>query len=193
MIQYDTLGHINIVVDDIERATDFYRNALGAEPMQDFPHFKNVGFAKSAGFLDAPEAVDVSIRFLKLPTKEGVFIELMEYHEPAGVACCECKATNDRGCVGHIALRVTNIDEAFEHLKSFDGVRMINESPEYRPFRIDDITPDQFRFFDDELESNAAGKQGVCEIVGSIRYFYFLDPYGVQWELEQGHTDIGKE
>lgn len=193
MIQYDTLGHINIVVDDIERAADFYRNALGAEPMQDFPHFKNVGFAKSAGFLDAPEEVDVSIRFLKLPTKEGVVIELMEYHEPPGVVCCEDKVTHGRGCVGHVAFRVTNIDEAFEHLKSFDGVRMINESPEYRPFRIDGITPDQFRFFDEELESNAAEKEGVCQIVGSIRYFYFRDPYGVQWELEQGHADIGNE
>jgi len=38
-----------------------------------------------------------------------------------------------------------NIDEAFEHLKAIDGVRMINEAPEYRPFKIDYIRPDEFR------------------------------------------------
>ena len=75
MIQYDTLGHINIIVDDVERATEFYVRALGAVPMQDFPHFRNIGFAKSAGFLEHPENVDVTIRFLRLPTPDGVFIE----------------------------------------------------------------------------------------------------------------------
>ena len=29
----------------------------------------------------------------------------------------------------------------------------------------------------------------MCRIVGSIRFFYFLDPYGVQPEFEQGHPD----
>jgi len=191
MIQYDSLGHINIVVDDVERATEFYVKALGAVPVQDFPHFRNDGFAKSAGFLSNPENVDVTIRFLRLPTRDGIFIELMEYHNPAVVACCKDKVAHGMGCVGHIALRVKSIDEAFDHLKAIDGVRMINESREYRPFKIDDIRPDEFRYYDEKMERSVEEKEKVCKIIGSIRYFYFLDPYGVQWELEQGHTDIG--
>ena len=191
MIQYDSLGHINIVVDNIERATEFYAEAFGAVPVQDFPHFRNVGFAKSAGFLGTPENVDVTIRFLGLPTRDGIFIELMEYHNPTGVVCCEAKVAHGMGCVGHIALRVKNIDEAFDHLKAIDGVRMINEAPEYMPFKIDYIRPDEFRFYDEKMEKSVEEKEKVCKIIGSIRYFYFLDPYGVQWELEQGHTDIG--
>lgn len=193
MIQYQSLGHINIVVDDAEQATAFYTKAFGAVPVQDFPHFKNAGFARSAGFLDNPEAVDVTIRFLRLPTPEGLVLELMQYHHPAGVVCCRDKVANGLGCVGHIALRVKNIDEAFAHLRTVDGVRMINASSSYRPFKIDTIQPDEFRFYDEATEQNAKEKDDVCRIIGSIRYFYFLDPYGVQWELEQGHTDIGSE
>ena len=193
MIKFDTLGHINIVVDNIEEATAFYQKAFNALPLQEFPHFRNLGFAKSAGFLEEPEKLDVSIRFLKLPTKEGLILELMEYHTPSPEVCCAEKKTNGTGCVGHISIKVTNIDEAFEYLKSIDGVRMIHSSNEYRPFVIDKISPDEFHFFDKNLEKNIDEKQNICEIIGSIQYFYFLDPYGIQWELEQGHSDMGTD
>lgn len=47
-------------------------------------------------------------------------------------------------------------------------------------------------FFDEELEKDKKQKEDVCNIVSNIKYFYFIDKYGVQWELEQGHNDIGK-
>ena len=193
MIKFSTLGHINIVVDDIEEATDFYVRSLGASPVQDFPHFRNLGFAKSAGFMENPEEVDVSIRFLQIPTPDGVYLELMQYHRPAGDESVRTFKTNDQGGVRHVAFRVENIDETFAHLKGCEGVRMISDSPEYRPYKIDKITPEEFRFFDPSLESDESEKEKVCDIVGGIRYFYFIDPYGVQWELEQGHSDIGAE
>jgi methylmalonyl-CoA/ethylmalonyl-CoA epimerase len=67
MFSFDSLGHINVVVTDLEEATRFYQALFGASVEQTFPHFKNVGFARSAGFLDDAESVDVSIRFLKFP------------------------------------------------------------------------------------------------------------------------------
>lgn len=193
MIEFESLGHINIVVDDMERATAFYGQAFGAVPLQDFPHFRNVGFARSAGFMEKPEEVDVTIRFLRLPTPEGLILELMEYHQPPGLVCSQDKVAHGLGCVGHIALRVRNIDETFAHLRATEGIRMMHPSPDYQPFKIDAIEPDEFKFFDETLEQNAAEKQNVCRIVGSIRYFYVIDPYGVQWEFEHGHTDIGSE
>mgnify|MGYP003342028114 CR=1 FL=1 len=37
----------------------------------------------------------------------------------------------------------------------------------------------------DERNKNAAA------VLSKVRYFYFIDKYGLQWEFEQGHTDIG--
>jgi maltose O-acetyltransferase len=34
-------------------------------------------------------------------------------------------------------------------------------------------------------------KQKAADILGNTKYFYFIDKYGLQWEFEQGHTDIG--
>ena len=34
-------------------------------------------------------------------------------------------------------------------------------------------------------------KQQTAKILSEVRYFYFIDKYGLQWEFEQGHTDIG--
>jgi len=34
-------------------------------------------------------------------------------------------------------------------------------------------------------------KNEVVDVIGGIRYFYFIDKYGIQWEFEEGHTDIG--
>ena len=35
------------------------------------------------------------------------------------------------------------------------------------------------------------GKGKTVDILGNTKYFYFIDKYGLQWEFEQGHTDIG--
>jgi methylmalonyl-CoA/ethylmalonyl-CoA epimerase len=50
MFSFDSLGHINVVVPDLEEATRFYQKLFDASVEQTFPHFKNVGFARSAGF-----------------------------------------------------------------------------------------------------------------------------------------------
>jgi predicted enzyme related to lactoylglutathione lyase len=60
MFSFDSLGHINVVVPDLEEATRFYQTLFDATVEQTFPHFKNVGFARSAGFLEDPESVEVS-------------------------------------------------------------------------------------------------------------------------------------
>jgi methylmalonyl-CoA/ethylmalonyl-CoA epimerase len=191
MIQYQGFGHINIVVDDVEQATDFYQRVLGATPAQHFPHFKNDGFAKSAGFMENPSEVDVCIRFLQIPTNPNpVFVELMQYHAPKGKDNRGLVRTNDLGGVKHIALRVANIDEAFDHVKKSANVKLISDHPDYKPFYISPIKIEDFYFFDPSAEANKVEKDKVCKIVGGIRYFYFVDPYGVQWEFEHGHEDI---
>ncbi|ARD39382.1 bleomycin resistance protein [Edwardsiella ictaluri] len=182
------LGHINVVVDDIDVATEFYTRVLSAIPQQDFPYFKNAGFSKAAGFLDEPESVNVSIRFLEIPGTP-VFLELMQYHSPISESYIRDKKVNDIGGVGHICLRVNDIDNAFTFIKKQSDVKLVSVSNEYKPFKIDPITPDEFYFFD-ASKNNKVEKDNVCNVIGEIRFFYFLDPYGIQWEFEQGHVDI---
>ena len=192
MFSFDSLGHINVVVTDLEEATQFYQELFGASVEQTFPHFKNVGFARSAGFLDDPESVDVSIRFLKFSFKrsEDLFLELFVFHCPPGRQEITPRKTNDVGGPRHVCLRVTNIDEVFAHVKSIAGVHLINESPEYRPYFISPIKPRAIELPEAD-QGTAEAKEAICEIVKGIRFFYAIDRYGIEWEFEEGHADIG--
>lgn len=184
------VSHINIGVPDIDRAIDFYKSFLGAEPQRIFSHFKNQGFAQSAGFLDSPEDVDVSIAFLDIPGAQ-LTLELMEYHSPAPNYEIKPLQVNDICGVRHVALRVNDIDLAFENAKNESGVRMIQPHPKYKAFTISKTDADQFLLFDPVQESDRKLKHSIAADVGKIRYFYCVDPYGVQWEFEQGNTGIG--
>lgn len=192
MINFVGLSHINIVVENISEGIEYYKKIFNAIPLQEFPHFKNIGFAKSAGFLETPENVDVSIVFLQIPNT-NITLELMQYHSPKAVNKIEFnKLTYQSGNVGHIALKVNDIDKAFAYLKTCPEVKLISQNKEYKPYKIDQITVDEFKFFDKTLEKSQADKENVCDIVSQIKYFYFIDKYGIQWELEEGHSDIGE-
>lgn len=192
MINFVGLSHINIVVENISEGIEYYKKIFNAIPLQEFPHFKNIGFAKSAGFLETPENIDVSIVFLQIPNT-NITLELMQYHSPKAVNKIEFnKLTYQSGNVGHIALKVNDIDKAFAYLKTCPEVKLISQNKEYKPYKIDQITVDEFKFFDKTLEKSQADKENVCDIVSQIKYFYFIDKYGIQWELEEGHSDIGE-
>lgn len=184
------VSHINVGVPDLTRAINFYKSFLGAEPARLFPHFKNRGFAQSAGFVDAPDDVEVSIAFLDIPGAQ-LMLELMEYHNPPAVYDIHPQQVNDIHGVRHVALRVNDIDQAFENAQTESGVRMISQHDTYRPFTISKTKADQFMFFDPAQERDIRLKETTAQDIGTIRYFYCVDPYGVQWEFEQGNTDIG--
>ena len=186
------LGHINIVVEDIDEASKYYCSLLKGTPVQRFDHFKNEGFAKSAGFMDNHDNVDVSIEFIEID-QSGIFIELMQYHYPdtGANAINTDKQTHQIGGVGHICLKVEGIDEEFSRIKALSDAQLISGHKDYQPFVISPISKDDFYFFNPEHESNSQMKDEVVEVIGGIRYFYFIDKYGIQWEFEEGHTDIG--
>lgn len=184
------LGHINIVVEDINKASLYYKSLLNASPVQRFNNFRNSGFSKSAGFMDNFEDVDVSIEFLQVGDTD-VFIELMEYHTPRSTSNRFDKKTNMIGGVGHICLKVSNIDDEFSRIKEHHDIRMISKSNDYKPFKISDIEASDFFFYEKEKELDKEAKNEVVNIVSNTRYFYFIDLYGIQWEFEEGHSDIG--
>ena len=61
---------------------------------------------------------------------------------------------NDISGARYIALKVANIEEAFEYIKSQSDVTLINTSEEYRVFKLSKVKPSQIKFFDPEKESN---------------------------------------
>ncbi|HJO93555.1 MAG TPA: VOC family protein [Victivallales bacterium] len=181
-INFIKLSHINIIVDDIENGANYYKKLFNAEENIEFPHFKNTGFSKSAGFMLKPNQVDVTIRFLSIPSA-NITLELMQYFNPIGINSKKEKKTNDIG-FGHISLNISNIEEAFEYICKND-IKLISSDSNYCPFKIDDITNDEFYFFDNKLENSVTEKDKLRKLISNTRYFYFIDKYGIQWELEQ--------
>lgn len=177
-------SHINVVVDDLETATKFYKDCFGAQPVLEHIHFKNPGFSKAAGFVDTYNSVDVSIRFIHI-ADANLTIELMQYHSPEGRKVPEKLQTNDVKGVGHVSLEVEDVNIAFEKLRAQKGMKLITDTSEYRPTCISVPSFDQVTFYDVAVESNEKVKQEQANHIGTICYFYCVDPYGVQWELFQ--------
>ncbi len=188
--KFTGLSHICIFVDDMEAAVAYYRRLLGAAPDHYLSHWKNRGFFKAAGFLEEAGQGDVSIAFVNVPGTR-LTLELMQYHYPEGRKEPVFFAANDVSGARHVALKVTNIEEAFLHVKSMPDTRLINQSEAYRVFQISETQPSEVRFFDQDLRESDERNVETAKILSQVRYFYFIDRYGLQWEFEQGHSDIG--
>lgn len=162
------ISHFNVVVDDIEIATEFYHTVLGFEPAvnddgpMNYPGVDLASFARDAGFEDGK--VNLDIRLLRHP-QMGIYLELMTYHYPKGDQTIHRRGTNDLGGIRHVAIEVPDAVAAHEFVQS---------------------------------QQQAYAKRGlIIDILGNdhvpeelapfpIKFFYWIDPWGVQWEVEQG-------
>jgi len=157
-------SHVNVVVEYIEEATEFYRRVLGFEQafdangqIMDYAGVTMKSFALDAGIMDGEATLDV--RFLHHP-QAGIYLELMRYHNPSGKTSRPPQPkTYDVGGPRHIALEVSNCTEVFNFLKGQEGVTMISADPSYHPVKLDGFP---------------------------ISFFYWVDKYGIQWEMEEG-------
>ncbi|XPV75830.1 MAG: nucleoside hydrolase [Desulfovibrio sp.] len=172
--QVVAFSHINVIVDDVEKAIEFYERTLGfkmaysmtGDPIN-FTDYCDPAFARDAGFLDGKVNIDVC--FLRHP-QANICLEIMKYKYPEGGKKIHFHKTNDMGGPRHIALEVDDISAVFKFLKKQPDVKMINPSPDYH-------VPEDLHNTD-------------------ISFFYWIDPYGIQWEMESGRPigfgrDIG--
>lgn len=190
MPQFTGLSHVCIFVDDMMEAVEYYKKLLGVVPDHYLPHWKNKGFFRAGGFIDEAADGDVSIAFVNVPGTK-LTLELMQYHYPEGRKEPVFFAANDVSGARHVALKITNIDEAFLHIKEMPDTRLINTTDNYKVFQISETKPYEVRFFDQAIGETDERNSETAKILGEVRYFYFIDKYGLQWEFEQGHTDIG--
>lgn len=190
MPKFTGLSHVCIFVDDMMEAVEYYKKLLGVVPDHYLSHWRNEGFFKAGGFINEAADGDVSIAFVNVPGTK-LTLELMQYHYPEGRREPVIFAANDVSGARHVALKITNIDEAFLHIKNMPDTRLINTTDDYEVFKISETSPSEVHFFDQgENEQDERNKE-TAAILGQVRYFYFIDKYGLQWEFEQGHTDIG--
>ncbi len=190
MPKFTGLSHVCIFVDDMMEATNYYKKLLGAVPDHYLQHWRNEGFFKAGGFIDEASDGDVSIAFLNVPGTK-LTLELMQYHYPKGRKEPIIFAANDVSGARHVALKITNIEEAFEHIKNMPDTRLINDTDDYKVFMISETKPDEVHFFDQNKDEIDSRNEETAKILSGVKYFYFIDKYGLQWEFEQGHTDIG--
>ncbi len=83
-------------------------------------------------------------------------LELMMYEFPKGDQEIHFHKTNDAGGIRHVAMEVTDAVAVYHWLSRQKGVKLLADEPPSL------LAPDPQTFF------------------------YFIDPYGVQWEFEQG-------
>jgi len=158
------LSHVNVVVNSITEATEFYHRVLGFEQaydadgqIMDYSGVEMKSFALDAGIMDGEARLDV--RFLRHP-QARIYLELMHYHTPKGnTEHPPQPKTYDVGGPRHVALEVANCNEVFRFLKAQEGVTMISADPSYHPVKLDGFP---------------------------ISFFYWVDKYGIQWEMEEG-------
>lgn len=190
MPKFIGLSHVCIFVDDMMEAVSYYQKLLGAVPDHYLSHWHNKGFFQAGGFVKEADEGDVSIAFLQVPGTK-LTLELMQYHNPAGRKEPVFFAANDVSGARHVALKITNIEEAFLHIKSMPDTRLINQSEDYQVFQISHTDPSEVHFFDQGPQETDERNEQTAKILGQVKYFYFIDKYGLQWEFEQGHSDIG--
>ncbi|HZA66166.1 MAG TPA: VOC family protein [Geminicoccaceae bacterium] len=162
------ISHLNVVVDDIEAATEFYGTVLGFEPASNddgpmnYPGVRLASFARDAGFEDG--RVNLDIRFLKHP-EVGIYLELFTYHHPKGEQTIPRRRTNDLGGIRHVALEVPDAVAAHAFIRA-----------------------QQQAYAKRGLQIEILGGDHVPEELSPFPYkfFYWIDPWGVQWEMEEG-------
>lgn len=176
MPKFAGLSHVCIFVDDMMEAVDYYQKLLGVVPDHYLSHWRNEGFFKAGGFVKEAADGDVSIAFVNVPGTK-LTLELMQYHSPEGRKEPVFFAANDVSGARHVALKITNIDEAFLHIKSMPDTRLINETDDYQVFQISETYPDEVHFFDQDMKEMDERKQeSVCvtHVVRSDSCFLFI-------------------
>jgi len=107
--------HFGIVVSDIEKSLEFYKDMLG---------FKvKIDALEKGKFIDAILGLkDVKVRTVKMVADDGNLIELLSYQSHQGRKM-ENKEIFDKGA-SHLAFSVNNLNQEYQKLKE-KGIRFI--------------------------------------------------------------------
>lgn len=113
----DQIDHVNIVVDDLNKMTQFYRDVLGMEQYKEATITGEwvdsvVGLRKTVA----------DVVFLRLGS--GSNLELIQYRNPNGDRPAHLASPNTKG-IRHMAFRVHDIEELVETIGQ-TGVKFVS-------------------------------------------------------------------
>ncbi len=101
------IRHTGIVVTDMERSLEFYRDLLGLKPIQDFE--------EQGAFIDTVCGMSgIRLRMVKLLADDGGMVELLHY-----ISHPMSRAKDNKLCeIGptHMAFKVDSIDQTYASL-----------------------------------------------------------------------------
>lgn len=116
------LRHIGIVVRDLDKSVQFYKDLLGlvvfSEMLEDGKYVEDLVGIK-----------DASIKWAKLKAKDGTVFELLEYKN-SEFKDKDNYPANRLGC-SHVAISVKNIEAIYKKLQSYEC--KCNSKPLFSP------------------------------------------------------------
>ena len=136
------IDHVNIVVDDIERAAQFYGEVLGL--VRGFEKTLEGAWIEKVTGISGARALCV---FMEVPNAK-TRLELLQFLTPQGTSFSQNKMPNARG-IRHIAFTVDNLDALIENLQKWN-VEIVSEPVEV-PFAVGNLGRKRlFYFYDPE-------------------------------------------
>ena len=122
-IQVQRIRAIGLTVSDADRSQDFYTQALGFEPVSDIT-------VETEDYSDLLGVAEATIRIVTLQLGDEL-IELMQYLNIEGKPIPRDSQSNDLW-FQHLAIAVSDMDQAYAHLRSFP-IEPISVEPQTIP------------------------------------------------------------
>lgn len=175
MIEVKSLGDLSIVVDDVEVATQFYRDLFDVEELISFKELTSPGFSKNMGLEEGAIALKIlkfkhcnlSLELLKLPSME---------ESPTSDF-----STNRKGLQA-VTLQVSDSAHAFNMLKGKEGVEVLGKE-DFQPEAWGEIDPNSFTI--GPHEEWVDQKERIAKNLAGKHFFLIKDKYGVIWKIEE--------
>ncbi len=183
MLDVRTMGHISVVVSNLDEAEKYYCELFEAKTIATLANLENEGMSKNMGL----EGLKLSEKIVKFAHCNLVLV-LTEFHSPKGNSEIVKHQINDMGGPRHIGLNVENIDAAFDFLKGRSDVEILNNDS-FRPVSYSKISADQFSLNSMQTEENSKEKERLAELLSKKKTFFFRDKYGLIWEIEERFFD----
>ncbi|RWM94044.1 MAG: hypothetical protein EOR86_17815 [Mesorhizobium sp.] len=185
------LAHLHIIVDDIDLASEFYRDVLGLVEMQSHNNLINRGLATYYGFEEIWDRLEVSLRFLTLPnivTVKLVKIVVKGYGGRSGglPSGLSIPSLYSSGGLGPISIVVDDLDLAYEHFSAYASdysakFRISLLSP---PVFLSPLLPHQIGATQHSaLYGNKVVLDELARKFPDRAKFQMLDPFGLRWEF----------
>lgn len=196
-IQCVDLAHVHIIVDDIDYASEFYREVLDFVEMQSHDNLANPGLARYYGWFGNVDDFRVSLRFLTWPDAltiklvkvrirgiyDGSNAQMPTQFEPRLTAGFSQYFSTGTGA---LSVRVKDLDATFAHLLAYaqDYTSKYKITLISNPTFLSALKPgDIGATSNSALYQNDVVLEALAKTFDQRSKFQLIDPFGVRWEF----------